>query len=60
MDQRKQYESLFPEYSFVNLVGQGYYGDVYFCIRKSDKKKVAIKVVCVCLFTFSIDSECER
>lgn len=45
MDQRKQYESLFPEYLFVNLVGQGSYGDVFFCIRKSDKKKVAIKVV---------------
>ena len=60
MDQRKQYDSLFPEYSFVNLVGQGSYGDVFFCIRKSDKKKVAIKVVWVCLFMFSLDSEYKR
>ena len=46
MDRAQQYERLYPEYAFVRLVGQGSYGDVFHCIRKSDRMNVAIKVVC--------------
>lgn len=47
MSLMEKYSQLFPDYHFVRLVGQGSYGDVYFCYRKSDKKKVALKIVLV-------------
>lgn len=47
MELIQKYDSLFPDYQFLKLVGQGSYGDVYRCIRKSDKIQVAVKIVFV-------------
>lgn len=47
MEHILRYSSLFPGYSFINHIGKGSYGDVYFCIRKVDGSKVALKIVFV-------------
>lgn len=52
----ERYDQLFPEYHFIKLVGQGSYGDVFYCYRKADNKKVALKVVRGAVFASHVDS----
>ena len=52
----ERYSQLFPDYPFIKLVGQGSYGDVFYCYRKADKKKVALKIVLVGDCVLAVDS----
>ena len=50
----QKYCTLFPDFKFQKLVGQGSYGDVYYCVRKSDGVRVALKIVFLFLKLFYI------
>lgn len=58
MDELKQYASLFPGYEFVQHIGKGSYGDVYHCIKKSNRMHVVLKIV-LFLLLFYVDSQFE-
>ena len=55
----ERYSQLFPDYQFIKLVGQGSYVYVFYCYRKADKKKVALKIVLVGDCVLAVDSRCE-